>query len=136
VIGLSLSSSTVTAGTSVTGTVTLSNAAPTGGTTVTLTGQTSTITFPSSFTIPAGSTTGTFTITTSSSITSPATYGKSDSRHALFLQPHRHRGIGHLRHGHHSQRRPGRRNRHHALRSHYRRLLQDRLNRDHPAGSY
>lgn len=54
----------VTAGASATGTVTLDKAAPTGGLVVSLASSNAAATLPATVTIPAGATTGTFTIST------------------------------------------------------------------------
>ena len=64
--GLALSSNSVTAGTSVTGTVTLSGADPKGGTAVTLQSNSTAAQVPAGgiVTVPAGQTSATFTITT------------------------------------------------------------------------
>lgn len=63
--GLSLSPSSVTGGTSSTGTVTLSSAAPSGGSVVALSSSnTAAATVPSSVTVTAGTTSRTFTVTT------------------------------------------------------------------------
>jgi len=63
--GVSMSPSSISAGTSSTGTINLKAPAPTGGWTVNLsTGAPSLVTIPSTVVIPAGSSTGTFTVTT------------------------------------------------------------------------
>jgi hypothetical protein len=62
---VSLSSSTVTGGNSVTGTVTLNGAAPSGGAVVSLSDNSPSSTVPASVTIASGSTTATFTVSTS-----------------------------------------------------------------------
>ncbi len=73
VSSVTLNPTSVTSGTSSTGTVTLNGAAPTGGTVVTLTsGNTSAATVPASVTVPAGSTSTTFTVTTLTVATSTA----------------------------------------------------------------
>jgi hypothetical protein len=61
---LSVSPTSVTGGSSSTGTVTLSAAAPTGGAVVTLSDNSAAATVPASVTVPAGATSATFTITT------------------------------------------------------------------------
>lgn len=62
---LTLSQTTVTGGTPVTGTVTLSSAAPSGGTVVSLSSNnTAAATVPPEVTVAAGSTSATFTVTT------------------------------------------------------------------------
>ena len=72
VTSLALSPSTVTAGTSSTGTVTLNAPAPSGGATVQISPM-SPATAPATVTVPAGSTTATFTVgTTSVSTTTQA----------------------------------------------------------------
>jgi uncharacterized protein DUF4082/Big-like domain-containing protein len=82
---VSLNPSSVTGGSSSTGTVTLSGAAPTGGAVVTLTSSnTSAATVPTSVTVAAGSTSATFTVTTStvsaiSTASISATYGATVS---------------------------------------------------------
>ena len=71
---VSLNPTTVTGGTSSTGTVTLSSAAPTGGAVVTLGSSSASATVPASVTVAAGATTATFTVTTTAvSSTTPAT---------------------------------------------------------------
>jgi hypothetical protein len=62
---LSVSPSSVTGGTAVTGTVGLSGAAPVGGTSVALSSNNAAVTVSASVTVPAGSTTATFNISTS-----------------------------------------------------------------------
>ena len=65
VSAVTLSSSTVVGGTSVTGTVTLASAAPQGGSSVVLTSDnTNAATVPPSVTVPAGATRATFPVTT------------------------------------------------------------------------
>jgi hypothetical protein len=61
---VSLSPAVVTAGSSVTGTVTLAGAAPSGGAVVTLSSSDSSVTLPSTLTVSPGATSATFTITT------------------------------------------------------------------------
>jgi uncharacterized protein (TIGR03437 family) len=63
---VNLSSTSVTGGTSVTGTVTLSQAAGAGGAVVALSSSSSSASVPATVTVPAGSTSATFTISTSS----------------------------------------------------------------------
>ncbi len=63
---VSISPTTVTGGTSATGTVTLNGPAPTGGITVSLTSSSASAAVPTSVVIPSGSTSATFAITTSS----------------------------------------------------------------------
>ena len=73
VASLSLAPSTVTSGTTSTGTVTLSAAAPAGGAVVTLSSaNTAVVTVPSGVTVPAGTTTATFAVATSA-VTSSTT---------------------------------------------------------------
>ena len=88
IIGLTVSPSTIGAGQSATGTVTLKAAAPAGGWTINLAaGVPGEVTVPASIVIPAGATTGNFAITTrvsSSTVTSgiyatDATSSKSTS---------------------------------------------------------
>ena len=62
---LALSPTTVTGGSSSTGTVTLSAAAPSGGTVVTLSDDSAAATTPASVTVAAGATSANFTVTTS-----------------------------------------------------------------------
>lgn len=64
VSGLSVSPTSVTGGSTSTGTITLSGPAGTGGVTVKLASNSSSATLPTSVTIPAGSSTGAFTIST------------------------------------------------------------------------
>jgi WD40 repeat protein len=71
---ITLSPSSVTAGTKVTATVTLVEPAPKGGLTVGITGATSTLTCPSSVAIAAGSSSASFTVTPSKSITSATSF--------------------------------------------------------------
>jgi hypothetical protein len=71
---ISVNPTSVTGGSSSTGTVTLSAAAPSGGVVVSLSDNSSATSVPASVTVPAGSTSGNFTITTTSVTTStPAT---------------------------------------------------------------
>jgi hypothetical protein len=82
--GFTLSTTSATSGTPVTGTVTLSAAAPAGGAVVALSTSGSAATVPPSVTIPAGSTGASFTIATNTvsaptTVTLSATYGASQS---------------------------------------------------------
>lgn len=63
---VAFSPTSVTGGSSSTGTITLSGAAPSGGSTVSLSGGNSAVSYPSTVKVNAGATTATFTITTSS----------------------------------------------------------------------
>ncbi len=76
---VTLSPTTVSGGSSSTGTVRLNAAAPSGGAVVTLSDNSNAVTVPSSVTVAAGSTSRTFTVTTSgvSSQTSAAITGTS-----------------------------------------------------------
>ena len=93
VSSVSLSPSSVTGGTSSTGTVTLSAAAPSGGTIVTLSSSnTLAAQVPASVTVAAGSTSATFPVTTSSeasttSVTITATYNSSSAAATLTVNP-------------------------------------------------
>ena len=69
---VSVSPSSVTGGSSSTGTVTLSGAAPSGGAVVSLSDNSASTSVPASVTVPAGSSSATFTVTTSS-VTTAAT---------------------------------------------------------------
>lgn len=69
---VTLSPSTVTGGSTATGTVRLSAAAPSGGFAVALSSSSGTATVPASVTVPAGATTATFPITTSAVTSSTA----------------------------------------------------------------
>ncbi len=89
---LALSSSSVTGGTSVTGTVKLTSAAPTGGSKITLASSSSSATAPSSVTVTAGSSSATFTITTksvtaASSTTITASYNATAKTATLNIAP-------------------------------------------------
>ena len=64
VSALTLNPSTVTAGNTSVGTVTLNMAAPSGGTLVTLSSTNSFVTVPNSITVPAGQTSTNFQLTT------------------------------------------------------------------------
>jgi hypothetical protein len=96
-VGVSLSSlginpSSVTAGASVTGTITLSGAAPSGGVSVSLLSSTASAIVPASIAVASGSTTVTFTVSTTSfsSITSAtitATYGSLSTSATLTVTP-------------------------------------------------
>jgi len=80
VIGVSVSPTSVSGGTSSTGTVTLSSAAPSAGFTVNLSTMQSFITLPLTVSVKGGATTGTFTIGTSSvTAASQATLSAADS---------------------------------------------------------
>ncbi len=92
VSGLSLSLSSVTAGSSVTGTVTLAHPAPAVGVTVTLGGQATGASYPTSITIGSGKSSDTFTITTSSvvsavNITVSADLNGSNLKAKLAIEP-------------------------------------------------
>lgn len=89
---LSLSSSSVTGGTSVTGTVRLTAAAPSGGASVALSDNSSAIGTPASVTVPAGATSANFTVTTSSVTAATsgavaASYGGASASAALTVNP-------------------------------------------------
>ena len=96
-VGVSLSSvsvnpTSVTSGTSATGTVTLSGAAPSGGVSVSLSSNNASATLPASVTVAAGSATATFivstsTVTSSVSVTLTATYAGADKTAALTITP-------------------------------------------------
>jgi hypothetical protein len=96
-VGVSLSSvsvnpSSVTSGTSVTGTVTLSGAAPTGGVPVSLSSNNAAASVPASVTVPAGSSTATFTVSTTtvaSSVTATltASYNGTSKTTGLTITP-------------------------------------------------
>ena len=74
---LTLSPSTVTGGTSSTGTVKLTAAAPSGGTIVTLSRNNAAATVPASVTVAAGQTSASFTVTTVSGSSATATISAS-----------------------------------------------------------
>jgi uncharacterized protein (TIGR03437 family) len=88
-VQLSLSSSSVTGGTSVTGTITVATVAPTGGVIVTVSSNgVGFVSTPGLVTIPAGEATATFTITTSTvtaahAVTITATAGAAGSATAM-----------------------------------------------------
>ena len=90
---VAVSPSSVTGGSSSTGTVTLSGAAPAGGATVTLTSSNTTAAqVPASVTVAAGATTATFSITTSSvanstSVTLSGSYNGSVKTATLTVNP-------------------------------------------------
>ncbi len=96
-VGVSLSSvslnpTSVTGGTSSTGTVTLSGAAPSGGVSVSLSSNTTSATVPASVTVAAGSTTATFSVTTSAvasstSATITAGYSSVSTTASLTITP-------------------------------------------------
>jgi probable HAF family extracellular repeat protein len=93
VAGVSLTAASVTAGTKVTGTVTLSYTAP-SDILVNLTGQTGGITYPASVTIPAGSSSATFpvrspsvTVTTAITVTATSTVNGSSAGTGLTVTP-------------------------------------------------
>jgi hypothetical protein len=84
--------SSVTAGISSIGTVTLSSAAPSGGIVVTLSDNDSASTTPASVTVPAGATTATFTVTTgvvttSTAVTITASYNGTTRTTGLTINP-------------------------------------------------
>jgi hypothetical protein len=92
--GLALSSNSITAGASVTGTVTLSGADPKGGTAVTLQSSSTAAQLPAggSVTVPAGQTSATFTITTQAvsaaqNVTITASYGGVSKTATLTVNP-------------------------------------------------
>jgi len=92
VTSLTLSPSTVTGGTSSTGTVTVSAPAPAGGLSVSLSSSKGAATLPATVVIPAGATSATFTVSTthlSSSLTAAikATVGKSSQSANLTITP-------------------------------------------------
>ena len=92
VASLSLSSSSVTGGTSVTGTVRLSGPAQTGGAVVTLRSSGSAASVPSSLTVAAGLSSATFTVTTSAvsssqSVIITASLGSSSQTAILTVNP-------------------------------------------------
>jgi len=95
-ISLTLNPTTITAGSTSTGTVTLSGPAPTVGTTVKLTSnKPSLASVPASVTVPAGSTSGTFTVTSSasagnSSVTITASLGGISKSATLNLRRSKH----------------------------------------------
>ena len=90
---VSLSPSSVTGGTSSTGTITLTAAAPTGGAVVGLaSSHTSTVTVPTSITVPAGATSAKFTAATSAvgastMVTVSATYNGVAKSAVLTVNP-------------------------------------------------
>jgi hypothetical protein len=89
----SLLPSTVTAGTSSTGTVTIPTVAPSGGTVVTLKSSSPDAVVPSSVTVPAGSTTATFSVTTkqvtaATTATITATENKQTTTSTLTINPY------------------------------------------------
>ena len=89
---LMLSSTSVTGGSSLTGTVTLASPAPTGGVQVTLSSNNSNVKVPPAANIPAGGSSVTFTITTTAvttaqSVTITATYGGSSRSATLAVNP-------------------------------------------------
>jgi uncharacterized protein (TIGR03437 family) len=88
---VTLSQSSVSGGTAVTGTVTLSQSAPTGGAAVALSSSSSSASVPSTLTVPAGATSATFTVSTSSvtssqTITITATYAGGSTQATLTLK--------------------------------------------------
>jgi uncharacterized protein (TIGR03437 family) len=89
---LTLSQSSVTAGASVTGTVTLSAAAPAGGASVTLQSTSTAAQVPASVTVAAGQTSATFTITTQAvsaaqNVTITASYAGVSKTATLTVNP-------------------------------------------------
>lgn len=87
---VSLNPTTVTGGSSSTGTVTLSGAAPSGGAVVTLSDNSASASVPASVTVPAGSTSATFTVgtsgvTSSTSATITGSYGGATRTAVLTL---------------------------------------------------
>ena len=92
VSSVTLNPTSVTGGTSSTGTVTLSSAAPSGGTVVSLSSNSSSASVSSSVTVPSGSTSANFTVTTTSvsSTTTAmitATLGSSSQQASLTINP-------------------------------------------------
>jgi uncharacterized repeat protein (TIGR03803 family) len=92
VSSLTLNPSSVTGGSSSTGTVILSAAAPSGGSVVSLSSNSSSANIPSSVTVPSGSTSATFTVTTTSvtkttTATITATLGSSSQQVSLTINP-------------------------------------------------
>jgi hypothetical protein len=89
---VSLNPTSVTGGSSSTGTVTLSGAAPSGGAAVSLSDNSSAATTPTSVTVPAGATSATFTVTTTSVTTATtatisAVFGGVTRTAALTVNP-------------------------------------------------
>jgi hypothetical protein len=89
---VTLNPTSVTGGTSSTGTVTLSGAAPGGGAVVSLSSSSSAATVPTSVSVAAGSTSATFTastgtVTASTPITITATYAGASKTAALTVTP-------------------------------------------------
>jgi hypothetical protein len=89
---VTLNPTSVTGGTSSTGTVTLSGAAPGGGAVVSLSSSSSAATVPTSISVAAGSTSATFTASTSTvtaatPITITATYAGTNKTAALTVTP-------------------------------------------------
>jgi hypothetical protein len=97
IVGVSLSSvavnpSSVSSGTSATGTVTLSGGAPSGGVSVSLSSNSAAATAPASVTVAAGSTSATFTVSTSTvastvAATLTASYSGVNKTAALTVTP-------------------------------------------------
>ena len=89
---LSINPTSVTGGTSATGTVTLSGAAPSGGVSVSLSSNNAAATVPGSVTVAAGSSTATFAVTTQSVTSSTsaivtASYGSGSQTATLTINP-------------------------------------------------
>jgi len=89
---VTLNPTSVTGGTSSTGTVTLGSAAPTGGLAVTLSSNNAAATVPASVTVAAGATTATFTVTTTAvastaSATISATFNGGTKTATLTVNP-------------------------------------------------
>ena len=98
VSSLTFASTTVYAGETTTGTVTLSGVAPTGGQVVTLASNNSSATAPSTVTVPAGETSATFTLSTTAvssatTATITATSNISTATRNVTIQPARVRSL-------------------------------------------
>ncbi len=92
VSALGVNPTSVTGGSTSTGTVTLSGAAPSGGASVALSSSSSAATVPASVTVAAGATSATFTVNTTSvsgsaTATITASYGGTSKSAALTVQP-------------------------------------------------
>jgi len=92
VSSVTMNPTSVTGGTSSTGTVTLGSAAPTGGLSVTLSSNNAAATVPASVSVAAGATTATFTATTTTvtsvaSVTISATFNGGTKTAALTVNP-------------------------------------------------
>jgi hypothetical protein len=91
-LSVALNPTSVSGGSSSTGTITLTAPAPTGGAVVTLTSNNAAATVPASITIAAGATTGTFTVSTtgvaaSTAVTITASYNGSNQTATLTVTP-------------------------------------------------